>query len=203
MTFYSFKDLRPVVHATAFVHRDAVLIGDVHIGEGCYVGPNASLRGDFGRLVMEKGSNLQDNCVMHSFPGHDCIVGRDAHIGHGAILHGCTIGQDALIGMNCVIMDYSNIGEGCIVGALSFVKAKTMMEPGTLWIGSPAKYVRQVTPSEREWKQRGTSEYQELARQSLISLVTCEPLQEEEKDRKRLSGTHMPLTDFRVAHDQN
>ena len=102
MPSYNIEDLIPVVDPTAFVHPTAVLIGDVIIGAHCYVGPNAVLRGDFGRIIMHEGSNVQDTCVLHSFPGQDCIVEQDGHVGHGAVLHGCTVGRNALIGMNAV-----------------------------------------------------------------------------------------------------
>ena len=102
---YSIDGVIPVVHPEAYVHPTAVLIGDVIIGPGCYVGPCACLRGDFGRLVLERGSNLQDGCVMHGFPNTDTVIEQDGHVGHGAILHGCRIGRDALVGMNAVVMD--------------------------------------------------------------------------------------------------
>ena len=102
---YAIDGIVPVVDPTAFVHPTAVLIGDVIVGPGCYVGPCASLRGDFGRLILERGANLQDTCVMHGFPGTDTVVEEDGNVGHGAVLHGCRIGKNALIGMNAVIMD--------------------------------------------------------------------------------------------------
>jgi phenylacetic acid degradation protein len=89
MPFYAFKDVRPVVDDTAFIHPAAVLIGDVFVGLHCCVGPGASLRGDFGRVILNRGSNVQDNCVMHSFPGRAAIIDMDGQVGHGAILHGC------------------------------------------------------------------------------------------------------------------
>src|SRR3954462_1097767 len=104
LVVYAINGVTPVVDPTAFVHPSAVLIGDVIVGAGCYVGPHASLRGDFGRVEMRAGSNIQDSCVMHSFPGQDAIVEEDGHIGHGAILHGCTIGRNAMVGMNAVVM---------------------------------------------------------------------------------------------------
>ncbi|HNO13630.1 MAG TPA: phenylacetic acid degradation protein PaaY, partial [Accumulibacter sp.] len=88
---YAIDGIVPVVDPRAFVHPTAVLIGDVIVGPGCYVGPCASLRGDFGRLILERGANLQDSCVMHGFPGTDTVVGEDGHIGHGAVLHGCRV----------------------------------------------------------------------------------------------------------------
>lgn len=111
MSYYAFEGLIPVVHPTAFVHPSAVLIGDVIVGAGVYIGPLASLRGDYGRLIVQAGANIQDGCIMHGYCDTDTIVGENGHIGHGAILHGCVIGRDALVGMNSVIMDGAVIGE--------------------------------------------------------------------------------------------
>jgi phenylacetic acid degradation protein len=194
---YIFEGLRPVIHPSAFIHPTAVLIGDVFVGANCYVGPGSALRGDIGRLIMKAGSNLQDNCIMHSFPGRECLIEACGHVGHGAVLHGCTVGRNALIGMNSVIMDNAEIGEDCIIGAMSFVKAGTVTEAGSLWAGSPARLIRQVTEEERAWKAQGTAEYQGLARRCLATLVECEPLTEEEAGRQRSAGTYKPLTEVR------
>jgi phenylacetic acid degradation protein len=99
------------------VHPTAVLIGDVIVGPRCYVGPLASLRGDFGRLILEEGANVQDTCVMHGFPEDDTVVEVDGHIGHGAVLHGCRVGRNAMVGMNAVVMDKAVVGAESIVGA--------------------------------------------------------------------------------------
>ena len=123
MPIYSIEDLIPVVDPSAYVHPTAVLIGDVIVGKDCYIGPNAILRGDFGRIIMHQGSNVQDTCVVHSFPNKDCVIEQDGHIGHGAILHGCHIGRNALVGMNAVIMDDAIIGAESLVGATAFVKS--------------------------------------------------------------------------------
>jgi len=183
--FYEIDGLKPVVHPTAFVHPDAVVIGDVFIGEGCYVAPLASLRGDFGRIILEAGSNVQDCCVLHGFPGCDTVVGVNGHIGHGAILHGCRIGEDALVGMNAVVMDEAEIGAGSIVAAHAFVKAGFVAPPRSLVVGAPAKIVRQVTDEELAWKQEGTRTYQDLTRRSLATLRPCSPLTQAEPGRKR------------------
>lgn len=111
MPIYQIDGLTPVVPEESFVHPTAVLIGDVILGKGVYVGPNASLRGDFGRIVVKDGANIQDNCVMHGFPEQDTVVEEDGHIGHSAILHGCIIRRNALVGMNAVVMDGAVIGE--------------------------------------------------------------------------------------------
>src|SRR5512143_1116728 len=138
MPVYAIDGVTPVVHPDAFVHPSAVLIGDVIIGPHCYVGPCASLRGDFGRLILERGANLQDTCVMHGYPGTDTVVEEDGHVGHGAVLHGCRVGKNALIGMNAVLMDNAVIGESCIVAAMAFVKANVSFPPRSLIAGVPA-----------------------------------------------------------------
>jgi phenylacetic acid degradation protein len=183
MPVYRFEGLTPIVDPSAFVHPTAVLIGDVHVGAGCYVGPGASLRGDFGRVVMERGSNVQDNCVMHSFPGQDARVEENGHVGHGAILHGCVVGRDALIGMNAVVMDGAAIGERSFVGAMSFVRAGFVVPPATLVAGVPARIVRALEEKEMAWKANGTRQYQELAERCLATLEPCAPLVEAEADR--------------------
>lgn len=111
MPVYSFEGIVPVVDPTTYLHLTAVLIGDVTIGPRCYIGPGASLRGDFGRITVEGDSSIQDNCTLHTGSGSDCVVRRGATIGHGAILHGCTIGINALVGMNAVVLDGAVIGE--------------------------------------------------------------------------------------------
>lgn len=186
MPSYAIDGIRPVVHPDAFVHPTAVLIGDVIVRAGVYVGPCAALRGDFGRLVLNEGSNLQDTCVMHGFPGTDTIVESDGHIGHGAVLHGCHIGDNAMIGMNCVIMDNAEVGESAIVAACSFVKAKSRIDPRHLAVGSPAKVIRPLTEDEIAWKTEGTRTYQNLARRSRASMVEITPLDAPEQDRPRL-----------------
>ncbi len=186
MPIYSLEGITPVVHPRAHVHETAVLIGDVIIGAGCYIGPNASLRGDFGRIVVQQGANVQDACVMHTFPGKDCMVERDGHIGHGAVLHGCCIGVNAMVGMKAVIMDDAVIGESSIVGATAFVAAKFTCPPRSLVIGVPAKIKRELSEKEIEWKTRGTREYQQLVGRCQASLLRAEALTEPEADRRRM-----------------
>ena len=139
LTVYTIDGVTPVVDPTAFVHPTAVLIGDVVVGPGCYVGPCASLRGDFGHIEMHAGANLQDSCVMHGFPGTGTIVEEDGHIGHGAVLHGCSVERNALVGMNAVVNDNAVIGESAIVAAMAFVKAGMVIPPRTLVAGVPGQ----------------------------------------------------------------
>lgn len=184
---YSIDGVTPVVDPTAFVHPSAVLIGDVIVGPGVYVGPCASLRGDFGRLVIREGANIQDCCIVHGFPDADTVIGRNGHIGHGAIIHGAVIGDNALIGMNAVINDYAEIGEAAIIAALAFVKAQDKIPPRSLAAGIPARVLRELTRAELDWKAGGTRLYQNLALRSLKTMRARAPLTKEPAKRKRFN----------------
>lgn len=186
MPSYSIDGVIPVVHPTAYVHPTAILIGDVHVGPGCYVGPGVSLRGDFGKIVLHEGSNVQDTCVMHAFPGMDCVVEKDGHVGHGAVLHGCVVGEDALVGMNAVVMDGVLIGPRSIVAATAFVKARFQCEAESMVVGTPARVLRSLEPKEIAWKQMGTAEYQRLTQRCLAGMHECQPLSEAEQSRPAL-----------------
>jgi phenylacetic acid degradation protein len=186
MPVYEIDGIRPVVHPTAYVHPTAVLIGDVIVGPRCYVGPLASLRGDFGRLILEEGANIQDTCVMHGFPEDDTVVEVDGHIGHGAVLHGCRVGRNAMVGMNAVVMDKAMVGAESIVGAAAFVKAGMAIPPRSLVLGAPAKVIRAVSDEEIAWKSYGTRQYHDLALRSMASLREVEALTEVEAGRPKL-----------------
>lgn len=188
MPCYSIDGMTPVVDPTAFVHPSAELIGDVIVGPHCYIGPCACLRGDFGRIVVKQGANIQDTCVLHSFPGKDAVVDVDGHIGHGAVLHGCYIGRNALVGMNAVVMDGADIGDESIVAACAFVKAGFQCEPRSMVVGSPARVIKQVSDQQADWKTRGTQQYQQLALRCKSSLQRVEPLPQAEPNRRRLAA---------------
>lgn len=197
MPVYSYEGLVPVVDPTAFVHPTAVLIGDVIVGAGVYIGPGASLRGDMGRIEVMERSNVQDNCVMHSFPGAGATIEPEGHIGHGAIVHGARIGRNALVGMNAVVMDNVVVGENSFVAAMAFVKAGMQVPPNTLVAGTPARIVRELTAEEIAWKRAGTQEYVELAARSRATLRECTPLAELEAGRPRLPGDLKTLQETR------
>jgi phenylacetic acid degradation protein len=186
LTVYAINGVTPVVDPTAYVHPSAVLVGDVVVGPRCYIGPVASLRGDFGRIEIRAGANLQDTCVAHGFPGTDTIVDEDGHVGHGAVLHGCVVGRNALIGMNAVINDSAQIGESAIVAAMAFVKARMVVPPRTLVAGIPARIVRTLDDAELAWKQEATRSYQDLAVRSLATMRATAPLPAVEPDRRRI-----------------
>jgi len=183
---YEIDGLRPVIHPSAYVHPTAVLIGDVIVGPRCYVGPLASLRGDFGRLVLEEGANVQDTCVMHGFPEDDTVVEVDGHIGHGAVLHGCRVGRNAMVGMNAVVMDKAVVGAESIIGAAAFVKAGMVIPPRSLVLGAPARVMRTVTDEELAWKSYGTRQYHDLNLRSMQTMREVEAFTEVEEGRRRL-----------------
>ena len=186
---YSLEGIVPVIDPSAFVHPEAVLIGDVIVGPGCYVGPCASLRGDFGRIRLGAGVNVQDTCVIHSFPEVDVIIEEDGHIGHGSVIHGCIIRKNAMVGMNAVIMDDAVIGESSLVAASSFVKAGMKVPPRTLVAGVPAKVIRTLSEDEIAWKSTSTRLYQRLAVRSMSTMKPVEPLACEEPNRGRVLAT--------------
>ena len=195
LTVYAIDGITPVVDPTAYVHPSAVLIGDVIIGPGCYVGPCASLRGDFGRIDVRAGANIQDSCVMHGFPSTDTIVEEEGHIGHAAVLHGCIVRRNALVGMNAVVNDNAEIGESAIVAAMAFVKAGFIVPPRTLVAGIPARVMRELTAQEMAWKVEGTRSYQELTRRSLTTMTATSPLVAVEPGRKRVQVSELlPLS---------
>ncbi len=183
MAIYSFKGFKPVIKASSFIHPTASIIGDVHIGENVYVGPGAAIRGDWGTIIIEDGCNIQENCIIHMFPGTTVTLNKGAHIGHGAVLHGVNIGENCLIGMNAVLMDEVILEKECIVGALAFVKAKSSFEKRSLIVGNPAKKIKTVTDEMIDWKTQGTQLYQQLPKDCHESLEICEPLRKIDANR--------------------
>lgn len=190
---YSFKEFIPVVDESSFVHPLAAVTGDVIIGKNCYIGPGAALRGDWGRIVIEDGCNVQENCTLHMFPGITVLLKEGAHIGHGAIIHGATIGRNCLIGMNAVIMDHVVLGDECIVGALSFVKEGERFEARSLIVGNPARKIKDVTDEMINWKTEGTKLYQQLATDMNNEWKECEPLRTPSTTTRNLVFTYNSL----------
>jgi carbonic anhydrase/acetyltransferase-like protein (isoleucine patch superfamily) len=180
---YEFKFWKPVIDPTSFIHPQAAVTGDVTIGRNCYIGPGAAIRGDWGRIILEDGCNVQENCTIHMFPGVTVLLKTGAHIGHGAIIHGATIGKDCLVGMNAVIMDNAELGDECIVGALTLVKQGEKIPPRSLVAGNPGKIIKQVTDEMIAWKKQGTLLYQQLPSDCFESLRECKPLKEIPADR--------------------
>ena len=180
----SFKGMVPVIDPTAYVHPQATVLGHVTIGKNCYIGPGAVLRGDWGRIVLDDGCNVQENCVIHMFPGTTVHLAEGAHVGHGAVVHGARLGKQCLIGMNAVIMDDVVVGEGCIVGALAFLKAQSQWEGRTIVAGNPAKVIGKVSEEMLAHKVEGTGLYQQFPADCQAFLEEGEPLTAVPENRK-------------------
>jgi phenylacetic acid degradation protein len=181
---YEIEGYKPVVDPSSFVHPQAAVTGNVIIGKDVYIGPGAAIRGDWGQIIIEDGCNVQENCTIHMFPGVTVLLKSGAHVGHGAIIHGATIGTNCLIGMNAVVMDHVELGDECIVGALSFIKADEKIPSRSLVVGNPAKIIRTVSDEMIAWKTEGTRLYQQLPQQVRDSWKECEPLTEPDANRQ-------------------
>ena len=194
---YEFKGFIPVVHESSFIHPQAAVTGNVIIGKNVYVGPGAAIRGDWGEIIIEDGCNVQENCTIHMFPGKTMVLKAGAHIGHGAIIHGANIGANSLIGMNAVIMDDVTVGDECIVGALSFVKAGTQIPNRKMVVGNPAVIIKEVSDEMIDWKTKGTALYQQLPKECYDTLKAVEPLREIPKDRPTQEAFYKTLEEFK------
>jgi len=197
---YSFKGHIPIVHESSFVHPLAAVTGNVIIGKDCYIGPGASIRGDWGEIILEDGVNVQENCTVHMFPGKTIILKKGAHIGHGAIIHGATIGKNTLIGMNSVIMDDAVVGDDCVIGAMTFIRSETVISNRQLVVGNPMRIVKEVSDDMLEWKTAGTRLYQQLPAECHDSLKEAEPLREIPENRPKQEDFYKTLKEFKKAN---
>ena len=192
MAFYEFEGIKPVAHESSFIHPLAAVTGNVIIGKDVYVGPGAAIRGDWGKIIIEDGCNVQENCTIHMFPGVTVLLKIGAHIGHGAIIHGATIGINCLVGMNAVIMDGAILGDECIVGALTFIKAKEIIPSRSMVVGNPSKIVKRVSDEMMDWKTNGTELYQQLPLKMHKSFRECEPLRSDPDSTSVKSSDYRP-----------
>lgn len=175
---YSFKDIIPVIHETSFIHPQAAVMGNVIIGKNCYIGPGAAIRGDWGKIIIEDGCNVQENCTIHMFPGVTVWLKENAHIGHGAVVHGAVIGRNCLVGMNSVIMDHVELGDESIVGALTLIKEGEKIPGRSIVIGNPGKIIKKVSDEMINWKTQGTELYQSLPKDMFEQFKPVEPLRQ-------------------------
>ena len=191
--FYEFNGIKPVADPSAFIHPQATVTGNVIIGKDVYIGPGCALRGDWGKIIISDGCNVQENCTVHMFPGVSVVLQESAHIGHGAIIHGAVIGRNCLIGMNAVIMDEVELGDECVVGALSFIKQGEKIPARSLVAGNPARIIKQVSDEMMAWKSEGTKLYQQLPGLLFQTLIPCEPLKRDQPQQAVFQTDYKPF----------
>lgn len=162
MALYEFEGKRPKIAQSAYVFPSATVVGDVKIGENCFIAPNAVLRGDWGYIEIGNGSNIQDTCVIHSVPNEGTILGENCHIGHGAVVHQAELGKHVLVGKNAVIMSWTKIGDDCIIGSGCVVPQNKVIESNSLVIGVPGKVVGRISKKQIEYSLDATKLYQTL-----------------------------------------
>ena len=169
-----FKGISPKIAASAFIAEGAVVIGDVSIGQEASIWYNCVVRGDVNFISIGDRTNIQDLSMLHvthrknaDDPGAPLVIGNDVTVGHSVTLHGCTIEDGAFVGMQAMIMDKAVVGKGALVGARALVTEGTIIPPGTLWVGAPAKYKRDLTPNEVAWLGRSAGNYVRYSREYL------------------------------------
>ena len=190
---YRYQEYIPVIDPSSFIHPQSAVTGNVIIGKNCYIGPGAALRGDWGQIILEDGCNVQENCTVHMFPGVTVLLKEGSHIGHGAIIHGAIIGKNCLVGMNSVVMDDVELGNECIIGALTLVREGEKIPSRSLVVGNPGKIIKQVTDEMMAWKTEGTAIYQSLPKIMLEESGLTEPLREIPANLQQQPKNHIPL----------
>lgn len=166
MTLYALGDIRPTTPDSDdwWVAPDANVIGNVTIGEGASIWFGSTLRGDNEPIVVGAGSNIQENCVLHTDPGCPLTIGAGCTIGHKAMLHGCTLGDNVLIGMGATVLNGAKIGANCLIGAGALITEGKEIPEGSLVMGVPGKVVRQLTDDQIEGLRRSARHYHENAK---------------------------------------
>ena len=150
MAIYQLDDLTPDVHPTAWVADNAQVMGSVTLAEDTSVWFGVVIRGDTSTIAIGKGSNVQDNSVLHADVGMPLVIGEGVTVGHQVMLHGCTVGNHSLIGIGAIVLNGAKIGNNCLVGAGALVTEGKEFPDGSMIIGSPAKAVRVLSPEQIE-----------------------------------------------------
>jgi carbonic anhydrase/acetyltransferase-like protein (isoleucine patch superfamily) len=165
MSLYEFEGKRPEIEEGAFVFESADIIGDVRIGAGCYVGPGARIRGDYGRVIIGAGTAVEENVVIHARPGEETVIGERVTVGHGAIIHNARVGDSAIIGTGSVVSDWARIGEWAVVAEGAVVANSQIIPHRAVAVGVPAKVINTISQHfEKEWAAHKEM-YADLARQ--------------------------------------
>ena len=164
MAIYQLDDLKPSLHDTAWVADSAQVMGNVTLAEDCSVWFGVVIRGDTETITIGKGSNIQDNSVLHADVGLPLVIGENVTVGHQVMLHGCTVGDNSLIGIQAVVLNGAKIGKNCLVGAGSLVTEGKQFPDGCMILGSPARVIRQLTPEQIEGLKMSAQHYMDNAR---------------------------------------
>jgi carbonic anhydrase/acetyltransferase-like protein (isoleucine patch superfamily) len=164
MALYQLDNLTPTVHESAWVADSAQVLGNVHLAEDSSVWFGVVIRGDTDTISVGRGTNIQDNSVLHADRGMPLTIGDNVTVGHQVMLHGCTIGEGSLIGIQAVVLNGAKIGKNCLVGAGSLVTEGKEFPDGSMILGSPAKAVRQLSPEQIEGLKMSAKHYVDNAR---------------------------------------
>jgi phenylacetic acid degradation protein len=160
----------PQIHPSSVLAPGAVVIGQVTIEADCFIGPNAVLRGDIEPIVVRRGSNIQDNCTIHTERGAPVAIGPDASVGHGAVVHGATVRERALIGMNAVVLNQADVGDHAVVGALTLVPQDFKVPARSLAVGVPCRIAKRDDPAVAEMAFQNTERYHRYREEHLAGL---------------------------------
>ena len=158
-----FERKKPEIAEGAFIAPTATIIGNVVVEDGASIWFGAVLRGDFGRIIVGKGSSVQDNVVVHVIPDCETAIGENVTVAHGAVLHGCTIDRGAIVGMGAVVQDFAQVGEEAMIAAGSVVPSNMKIPPRHLVAGVPAEVKKEITGASLMWVATSASMYRELA----------------------------------------
>ncbi len=169
---YAFDGHEPRVGKGTYVSEHALVIGDVTIGDRCYIGHGVILRGDYGSIVIGSGTAVEEGVVVHAPPGKACVIAEEVTVGHGAIVHAAFIGRRAVIGMGAVLSIYAEVGENSIVAEGAVVKMRQSIPADVVAGGSPARVLRKIAPKDLEYWGMAKKLYQDLAEKYLALGMT-------------------------------
>ena len=170
MALYEFEGKKPQIPSDSFVHPNAALIGDVRLGHECLIAPGVSIRADFGTVIIGDRSSIQDNAVIHVYPGSQSIVENDVTVAHGVILHDVQIKARCMIGIGAIVLFNVICEEDVFVSAGSLVPRGMHIPAGKIVAGNPAKITRDVTEKDRQAAKDGIEAYRYLCRQYLATM---------------------------------
>jgi len=176
MSVYEFEGKVPKIGKNTYISKSASVIGDVTIGDGCFIGPGARIKGDYGKVIIGNETSVQENCVIHARPNEECRIGNRVNVGHASTLHGCTIKNNAIIGMGAIISDWALIGEWTVIGEGAVVKQNQKIPDGKICVGVPAKIIGEVKEDYKKEYEYFKDTYVDLAIRYSKNLKEIKPI---------------------------